>query len=196
MLGESTSIITSIEKRGNLLGFKSFSITPKYKQLAYRLFGEWVKKREAKYLSLNSKLKEGRFFQTYDEYTTTALLTSTIIGVLGGLLGFALAYLLVITEALPTIYLNPDAAAFFQGFSPYKTTIFLISFPIICGLIFAVLSYKLIMVYPSFYSHVRKTKIDAELPHAVAFLYSMSLGGSNILQSIRTLAEREDVYGG
>ncbi len=185
-----------IKKKPLFSASNSFSsLAPRYKELAYRLFGEWVKKREARYVTLTGKLGEGRFFQSYDEYITTALLSSTIIAVVGAIAGFVLAYILVITESLPTLYLSPDAAAFFEIFTPYKTFLIMFFLPVICGLIFAYASYKLIMVYPSINAYVRKTKIDAELPHAIAFLYSMSLGGSNILQGIQGLARRREVYG-
>ena len=131
------------------------------------------KRRSSDYYQLLKSLRMARIRKTVDEYVRLALISAVAAGVAGAVFGVLLS----------------DVVAGVLGLFGVFLAIFFFT------VLFSFLTYVLILGYPSFVASVRRSKIDAALPHAVAFMYALSLGGLSIVRIFEALGEHEGIYG-
>jgi len=131
------------------------------------------KRRSSDYYQLLKSLRMARIRKTVDEYVRLALISAVAAGVAGAVFGVLLSDVVAGVLGLFSVFL---AIFFFT-------------------VLFSFLTYVLILSYPSFVASVRRSKIDAALPHAVAFMYALSLGGLSIVRIFEALGEHEGIYG-
>lgn len=125
-----------------------------------------------RYSELQAGLRSARMYKSPEEYIFTTFTTSILVGVLvGGLVSFLTWSFL----GVPAIYLPPLASVLGVG----------------CGYAF----YRFSLLYPSSVARNRRREIDARLPHAVAFLWALSKGGTSPIEMMKELGAREDEYG-
>jgi len=166
-----------------------------FSQVSHSKFGNFVRRHE-NYLEMRKKLRSAHIFKPYEEYVSEAIGISLVVAAFSLIFGLLIGYVIITRVQLPSLILyNAGLAKFLSIFTSYKGTI---TVAIIGGLffiIFGLIVYSLIMIYPSFKSNIRKVNIDTQLPHAVMYMYALSRGETNIIEIIRSVAELPNVYG-
>jgi len=176
-----------------------------YDVLSYRMFGAKTSKKKSAYSELENVLSKANMFVPVDVYLARATLSSYIAGVtvsvLSAVVCFALAtpinaiFYDVVHGALrgaqSPIVLPDIIVGLFSGSSPVLALLIAL---LIFGLAY-MLTKMAFLYYPKSRAQAREQEINAMFPHAVTFLYAMSLGESNPLESFRSLSEHKDVYG-
>ncbi|RZN36085.1 MAG: hypothetical protein EFT35_08150, partial [Methanophagales archaeon ANME-1-THS] len=82
------------------MDYKKLSI----EKIAYAKFGKYYREKKEKFTELNKALLAARYPVTYDIYMSNAFLYSVIAGLLGLLVGFAIANILAAIGAIPINY--------------------------------------------------------------------------------------------
>lgn len=152
-----------------------------YAGVAYRLFSRHTSKHGTAGSKLESSLKRARMFSPVQIYISKAYLTGCIAGAIGMLL--VLLASLLWRQAL-------DGMFSFNGVILFVLLLCVLSFVVFFSLCVAIYYY-----YPEYRAGRRGKEIDAMLPHAMTFLYSMANGGQNPLEAMRSLSENREVYG-
>lgn len=164
-------------------------------KFALSKFGKYVKSHD-KYLVMRKNLRGAHIFKPYEEYVSTAILTSLIIAVFGLIIGVLIGIVVSRVTIIPiSIALPHSAAIFLHIFYQYKVYTTIAITGGIFYLIFFGVTYSAYMLYPSFQCNIRKTKIDAMLPHALMYMYSLTRGEVNIVEIIKSVAGLPNVYG-
>ncbi|MDY9928045.1 type II secretion system F family protein [Methanosarcina sp.] len=171
--------------------------------LAFRIFGEKILEKEERFSLLKIKLRQAHIPLPVEQYVSTALLFSLLVGAFGGLAG-----LLIGGRIFRGI--TPESIVSTFGISyrvtrVVETPTFIeahLSFILtaIGGLLFfsmiGALTYGLIMAYPPVKADTRKRAINAAMPHATAFLYVMQRGGGmTIFDNMKSLSKYSHLYG-
>ncbi len=161
--------------------------------LGYKLFGKGVKKNIHKYYWLEKSLYKAMIPMPLEMYIATAKMISFIFAVIGAIIGLIFAYFFIL-PGLPEfpIAIPPQIYSYW-----IKLRTFILSgiTVILMTVIFHYIGYFLFLIYPSTVISDRKNKIDKILPHAIAFMYSLSLGGMNIIRIFKSLASYPEIYG-
>lgn len=135
-------------------------------KLAFRLFGNWARKRE--YGGLRRNLRKAGMTTSPDMYVSTAILTSLIapVGVIvgGGLFLWFMGMITPLTLGL----------------------LFVI------GPVMGFMLYRLFLFYPGVTAKNRAYKIDLALPHIIGFIHAMSRSGASVVDVFRELSTRPD----
>ncbi|MFU8767718.1 MAG: type II secretion system F family protein, partial [Candidatus Methanoperedens sp.] len=167
----------------------------KLKSTPFVLLGDRIKERKQQYRSLRMALKQARIPISYEMYLSNALFYSGVIGIIGGIFGAILAYIVVsivgLPERLTNLTFSPEYAWILQ-FRDISITLFIIIF---LTILFGGGVYLLYIIYPAFMAGERKGSIDKNLPYVVTFMYALSRGGMNIIEILRSLSRSEDSYG-
>lgn len=159
-------------------------------KIAYAKFGRYYREKKEKFSELNKALLAARYPVTYDIYMSNAVLYSMIAGLLGLLVGFALANILAAIGAVPINYTVFPTLV--RQHARILGTIFLSAVGF--GALFGI-TYAFFYLYPSMKAGDRKREIDRMMPHAVHFMYALSKSGVGILNMIKSLAMHVDTYG-
>jgi len=161
--------------------------------LGYKLFGKGIKKNLHKYYWLENSLYKAMIPMPLEMYIATAKMISFIFAVIGAVIGFIFAYFYI----LPGFPEFPIAIPpqIYSYWIEYRTLVFSVITVILMTVIFHYIGYFLFLIYPSTVISDRKNKIDKILPHAITFMYSLSLGGMNIIKIFKSLASYQDIYG-
>ncbi|MCX9085720.1 MAG: type II secretion system F family protein [Candidatus Methanoperedens sp.] len=167
----------------------------KLKNLPFILLGDKMKERKEKYRDLRMAMKKARIPMSYEMYISNAIFYSTIIGIIGALLGLIVAYIITTVVKLPDrlthMTFTPSTAWILQ-YRDISIAIFVVIF---LTLLFGGITYVLFMIYPAFMAGERKGGIDRNLPYAVTFMYALSRGGMNVIDIMRSLSKCTDTYG-
>ncbi len=149
---------------------------------------DYVRKNPVKYQNLRDSLKASRMEVPYTSYVKNAVLNS--IGV--ALIAAIVLFLFPRFSSIPLLSDIEFLYSMSETLSkiPYSQIFFLILPPVI-----ALITFKGYLMYPSFNAMSRKTRIDIVLPHAAAFCYGMSKGGSPIYEIFKDLAKNQNIYG-
>lgn len=129
-----------------------------------------------------------------DKYVAAAMLSSIIIGVFGGFLGYLILGVVLDLELPFTLFYVTEGSSQAWAVANKELLLTLGVVPLFI-LLFAQISYRLFLYYPSFSASVRKGQIDATVPYAITFMYAMSKGGVNIIDIFKSLREYSNVYG-
>ncbi|MDH7593027.1 MAG: type II secretion system F family protein [Methanomicrobiales archaeon] len=162
-----------------------------FERFCFNLLGSYVKLQRDRYAELRNMLLSARMKTPFEAYLSTALITSIIVGVLGGLCIGLLTYLLNIPEMITYRGAHPD---FFLALSEYRLLIGTIISVILGLLILGGITYAVFLVYPGIKAGERRRNIDATLPYAINYITAMSTAGITPAEIFRLLGE-SPIYG-
>ncbi len=165
------------------------------KSISFRLWGNYLKREREKYSKIRLQLRQARMPVSYELYVSDALFYSYIAGVIGGLVGLFIAYVVVVMVGLPPRITNLTFGPRTAWLLQYKEVSIFIFITLFFALILGGLTYLMFLVYPAYRAGERKRDIDRHLPYAVTFLYALSRGGMNILEVLKALSRNSDTYG-
>jgi flagellar protein FlaJ len=163
--------------------------------LGYKLFGKEIEKKKAKYYELERNLKKAMISMPPEMYIATARMFSFLFGVCGAILGLIIAYLVVNFIGVPPLFpiQLPEPYATYWNF--YRVFVYVGILSILITLALYYLGNFIFAIYPSTVISDRKSKIDRTLPHAITFMLSLSRGGMNLVQILKSLSDNHEVYG-
>lgn len=167
----------------------------KLKTFPFVLFGERMKARKDQFRDLRLALKQARIPMSYEMYLSNAVFYSVLVGIIGAIIGFILAYLIVSVVGLPekiTHLRFTESTAWLLQYKEISISIFIVVF---IALVLGGITHTLFLLYPSFKSGERKGAMDKNLPYAVTFMYALSRGGMNVIEILRSLSKCTDTYG-
>lgn len=152
---------------------------------------------------LADDLKQANINRPVEIYTSGALGYGTIIGAFLGLIVSAFVYL-----TLQAVLSIPRLPAEFIPFSDVTMVLTIVQilglfrFPaaaLIVGLIGGLIGFfaalTLAIYYPKYVKRKRARHIDLMMGDALAFMYSLSVGGTNQVKVMESVANAEDAYG-
>jgi len=164
--------------------------------LGYKLFGENIRKKIHKYYDLEKSLRRAMISMPPEMYIATAQMISVIFGIIGAIVGLIAAYVLLTFIPIPeTIFPITIPDSIYPYWKFYRPFVFGGILAIIITVILYYIGYLIFVIYPSTVISDRKSKIDRTLPHAITFMHSLSMGGMNLIQIFRSLADYYEVYG-
>ncbi len=157
------------------------------------------------YPVLEQNLRAIREARSPHEYVANSILYSIIVGIIVIPLIYATLSLFLDPELLRSISIpvinmpiELDFPIVFQNFIELEeSTIFQILFiitSIIIGIIFGLLMYFTFILYPSIRASNREKGIEDMLPHATAYMLSLSKGGFEVIEIFESLSEQYE-YG-
>ena len=171
--------------------------------LAFRIFGEKILEKEDRFALFRIKLRRAQIPLPVEQYISTAVLFSLLVGIFGGLAGLLIGMQLfkgITPESIVSTFgvsnrvtRAVETPALIEAHLPFILTV-------VCGIIFfsiiAALTYGLIMAYPPMKADSRKRAINAAMPHATAFLYVLQRGGGMTIYDImKSLSKHSHLYG-
>jgi len=165
--------------------------------IAEKLITRWVLKNPDKYQSLHIDIVGIRSGKTLEQFLSQAVLVGICTGVLFGLIGIAIGYVLFTYN----IGLNPELYNVLNiSFDPGTQSLpMMVMIQIVLGIILfitgALLGYWIFTLIPSLTKKSRETKITIGLPNAVSYMYAMRKGGAEIIDILRSLSEMSAIYG-
>ncbi|HDM36561.1 MAG TPA: hypothetical protein ENG09_04845 [Candidatus Syntrophoarchaeum butanivorans] len=166
-----------------------------FTRFAFSIFGERIRRNKDDYSQIQRDLRKARMSISYDMYMAAAKGYALIAAIIGGLIGLALAYIIINFVGIPDNFTNlhlPPNLYWIRGYTETILTIFLF---FMVAMILGGGVYVFFYIYPSMVAGDRKSKIDKMLPHAVRFMYALSKGGANIIDILKALARNEVTYG-
>lgn len=180
--------------------------------LAFRIFGERILKKEEHFSAFKIKLRQAQIFLPAEQYVSTAILISLILGILGGFFSLILGWQVFQDANLETISLNslnlgishrfpcsqriPLGVEILGFIKANSSLILTLIFGTLSFIIITTLSYGLIMAYPPLKAGNRKRAINENMPYATAFLYVLQRGGGmTIFEIMKALSKQPHLYG-
>lgn len=165
--------------------------------IAEKLITRWVLKNPEKYQSLHIDIIGIRSGKTLEQFLSQAVLVGICTGILFGLIGIAIGYVLFTFN----LGLNPELYNVLNiSFDPGTQSLpMMVMIQIVLGIILfitgAFLGYWIFTLLPSLTKKSRETKITIGLPNAVSYMYAMRKGGAEIIEILRSLSEMSAIYG-
>lgn len=167
----------------------------KLKILPFVLLGSRIKAKKEEFRDLRMAMRQARIPMSYEMYLSNAVFYSTLTGIIGGIIGLILAYIVVNVVGLPAQITNlrfTESTAWLLEYKELGISIFIVVF---LALVLGGITHVLFLAYPGFKAGERKGQIDKNLPYAVTFMYALSRGGMNIIEMLRSLSRCTDTYG-
>lgn len=154
------------------------------------------KLRPEQHYRLQRALSQARIGATYDEYLADSVRYAAVATLVGAGIGAALAVVLANAGAFaalssPVAVGGSLAAAVAANRTLVGGGLVAILFAAMAGAgTWAVRYY-----YPANLVSSRRQNIEVTLPHAITYLFALSHGGMSLVESMRALADADDVYG-
>jgi flagellar protein FlaJ len=167
------------------------------RQRLYEEYGRvrtYFKLRPNDHLQLQRWLTQARIPATYDQYLARTVYIAVIVGLVGGVLGLLLTWLVASTGTLGEIrtgFSGPIAVFVSQHRAVFAALVLIPLF----GSVFAAATWYARYYHPSVIVSSRRQNINIVLPHAIVYMYALSYGGMGLLEAIESLAEAEETYG-
>lgn len=203
MAGAQASVNTdspSSDSRGEIQFNTSLSLT--IAELFYRSFKRLFE-GEAFVDDVDNDLKKANISTPVEIYISAALGYGTIIGAFIGLLTSLGAWLVFSTQ-VGGAFLEPSMFPFSESLitNTVVAVLNLVQYPllsILLGISGAILGFFMALTFATYYpKHLKRSRrreINLVLSDAIAFMYSLSVGGTNQLQVMKAVANAEDTYG-
>jgi flagellar protein FlaJ len=157
-------------------------------RIAFKIFGGYLRKNREKYTQIITTLKQIHIDKPWDIYISTAYLLTIIVFAAALLFTYLLKplwsqlYSIAKTHAVITLPVHGE-------------NLFIAAITITLSLLTAALTYYGIINYPGLAANIRKSKIDATLPHAVSYMHALSKGGQSLITILKSLSQHTDIYG-
>jgi flagellar protein FlaJ len=135
-------------------------------KLAFRLFGNWARKRE--HGGLRRDLRKAGMVTSPDMYVSTAILSSLM--------------------ALVAVIVGGGLFLWFMGMITPLT----LGLLLVVGPVTGFMLYRMFLFYPGVTAKNRAYRIDLALPHIIGFIHAMSRSGANVVDVFRELSTRPD----
>ncbi|WP_276260278.1 type II secretion system F family protein [Haloglomus litoreum] len=156
----------------------------------------YFKTRPDRHWKLQERLNQGRFGTTYDLFLTRAATYAAAAGIIGALVGFALAVMLAQTGALAGLSAPPFVPGWLaRAVGANRVVIAGVASVTSLGLLTGGMTWLAIYYAPSAVVEVRRRSIDVTLPHAIVYMYALSFGGMEMTAVLRQMAAADDTYG-
>lgn len=160
-------------------------------KLAFKIFGQSVRKNRSSYSSVISSIRQGHIAIPWDIYISSAYLYAILTGILGLVLG------LILSPFIKILYSNylkvvPNTGVDVSGHGEFLFSAVIV---LLIAAILSIISFLLLLAYPGLISNVRKSKIELTLPHAVAYMHAMSKGGLSLISIFKSLSQYSNLYG-
>jgi flagellar protein FlaJ len=143
-----------------------------------------LKRRSDRFSSLETWLAQAQFDRTTDEYLASAVRRSAVA---------AAAAFVFFAVLLGGVAPRVDALAFPSNYTGLTGATVVTAVGLTGGVF--VLSLLAHYYYPRVWATWRRRHIDADLPHAVVFMYVLSEAGLDLQETLRRVADSEETYG-
>jgi flagellar protein FlaJ len=154
------------------------------------------KLRPQRHRGLQRALSQARIGATYDEYLTDSVrygLAAALVGfVLGALLAYGLAVAGVFAGLTSPVRVGGPLA---EAVAANRELVVGGALSLLLAALFGVATWSGRYYWPTTVVSSRRQNIEVTLPHAITYLYALSLGGMSLVESMDALADAEDVYG-
>jgi len=162
-------------------------------KLAYAYFGERARKNLTNYYELGQKLQQAMINIPPDVYIATQMFFSSLLALIGLAVGSLIALILYFFVEIPkfNIFFPEPFLSFWLQYRKLFLSVFAALF---IALLFYSIGQLIFKIYPGYIVSDRKSKIDKLLPNAVTFMYSLSMGGMDLIQIFKSISQYEDVY--
>ena len=163
------------------------------RNLIYR----WIKRDPVRYSLLHADMISARFGMTLEQYIWRSLKIAVLTGLVFALIAFfasAFLPLPVVNGKIGIVNVfNLQMPVIFDIIYPIEYILALLLVLSFCIGTYA--GYSLLMKLPGIEKNNRSIKINLTLHNAVAYMYAMRKGGSELMPIFRSLSERVDIYG-
>ncbi|MFC7175975.1 type II secretion system F family protein [Halosegnis marinus] len=160
----------------------------------------WVrtafKLRPDRHYGLQRALSQARIGSTYDEYLADSVRYAVFTALLGALLGGVFAYGLALAGVFDGLT-SPVAVggSIADAVAANRDLVAGGALAALVAGVFGLATWAGRYYWPVNVVSTRRQSIDVTLPHAITYLYALSHGGMSLVESMRALADAEDVYG-
>jgi len=162
-----------------------------YERFCFNLLGKRMKGKRDDYAQLRNDLISARLKTPFEVYTSTALVSSILVGLSVAVVAGILSWVL----KLPTLITYKGAVPGpLTGLAAYNLVIGTIFITILSLVIFGGITYAVFLVYPGVEAGNRRRNIDASLPYAINYVTSMSTAGITPAEVFRLLGN-SPIYG-
>jgi len=162
-----------------------------YERFCFNLLGRRMKGRREQYATLRNDLISSRAKIPFEVYTSTAIVSSIIVGLCMAVVIGAVTFLLNIPGFIKYKGAVPEALV---GLNQYSLILGTIVATLLSLLIFGGLTYVAFLLYPNIEAGNRRRNIDATLPYAINYITSMSTAGITPAEVFRLLGD-SPIYG-
>jgi len=162
-----------------------------YERFCFNLLGKRMKTRREQYAMLRNHLISARAKVPFEVYTSTAVVSSVLVGLGMAVVIGAVTFLLNIPSLITYKGAVPEVLV---GLNQYSLILGTIVATILSLIIFGGLTYVAFLLYPNIEAGNRRRNIDATLPYAINYITSMSTAGITPAEVFRLLGD-SPIYG-
>ncbi|HPD74592.1 MAG TPA: type II secretion system F family protein [Methanoregulaceae archaeon] len=162
-----------------------------YQRFCFNLLGKRMKARREQYATLRNDLISSRSKIPFEVYTSTAVISSVLVGLGMAVVIGIVTYLLNLPSLIKYKGAVPEVLV---GLNQYSLIIGTVVATILSLLIFGGLTYVAFLLYPNIEAGNRRRNIDATLPYAINYITSMSTAGITPAEVFRLLGD-SPIYG-
>ncbi|MFA5253754.1 MAG: type II secretion system F family protein [Methanoregula sp.] len=162
-----------------------------FERFCFNLLGMRMKARREKYAQLRNDLISARLKTPFEVYTSTAIISSLIVGVVSAICLGLLTWVLKLPNLIKYKGEVPATMLFLNQYGLILGTVFVVIFSL---LVFGGMTYVVFLAYPSVVAGNRRRNIDATLPYAINYITSMSTAGITPAEIFRLLGD-SPIYG-
>ncbi len=160
-------------------------------RLGFVIFGRYVRARKDNYSKIRAAIRQAHTGVPWDAYVSGAYLLAVITGLLSALSAYLMRPLWSTVYARLSLKIGLSHTIF----SGYGEQIFITTVIFLLTLVTGAVTYYGVTTYPRLVAEIRKSVIDATLPHAVAYMHALSEGGIGLAKILKSLSQHTDVYG-
>ncbi|MDD4483652.1 MAG: type II secretion system F family protein, partial [Methanoregula sp.] len=162
-----------------------------FERFCFNLLGMRMKARRENYAQLRNDLISARLKTPFEVYTSTAIISSLIVGLVSAICLGLLTWVLKLPNLIKYKGEVPATMLFLNQYGLTLGTVFVVIFSL---LVFGGMTYVVFLAYPSVVAGNRRRNIDATLPYAINYITSMSTAGITPAEIFRLLGD-SPIYG-
>jgi len=162
-----------------------------FERFCFNLLGMRMKARRGDYAQLRNDLLSARLRTPFEVYTSTAIVSSIIAGLVSAICLGLLTWVLKLPNLIHYKGEVPSVMLFLNQYGLILGTLFVFVFSL---LVFGGMTYVVFLAYPSMVAGNRRRNIDATLPYAINYITSMSTAGITPAEIFRLLGD-SPIYG-